>query len=162
LNVELEVDLPDQPGQLIKCLEPISTLGGNILRITHHRDRKRGQITPVSIHFEVENMDVLEQIRDAIEQQQGVHVVKWEQEFVGFKRVVLLIGHVFEKGITDIIIHMLEYGVLVNEVNARITRREDVSTVKFSILGDTEEKIHGALQKLHEICKEKDLFLIRS
>ncbi len=162
MKIELEVELTDKPGELVKCLEPISALGGNILQVIHHRSRSVGKgVTPVSIHFEVENIDVIEDIKNAIESQ-GVHVVKWAQEFVGFKHVVILIGHVFQKDITDTIIRLLDSGVLVNEVNAKITQKEEVSTVKFSIVGDTEQTIQEALNLCKEICKEKELFLIRS
>ena len=161
MKIELEVELTDKPGELVRCLEPISAQGGNILQVIHHRSRSVGKgIAPVSIHFEVENIDVIEDIKNAIEQQ-GVHVVKWEQEFVGFKKIVLLIGHVFQKDITDTIIRLLDSGVLVNEVNAKITQKEEVSTVKFSIVGDTEQKIQDAMNLCKDICKEKGLFLIR-
>ena len=161
MKIELEVELTDKPGELVKCLEPISAQGGNILQVIHSRSRSVGKgVAPVSIHFEIENIDVIEDIKNAIEKQ-GVHVVKWAQEFVGFKKIVLLIGHVFQKDITDTIVRLLDSGVLVNEVNAKITQKEEVSTVKFSIVGDTEQKIQEAMNLCKEICMEKGLFLIR-
>ncbi|MFX1518844.1 MAG: hypothetical protein ACFFCD_02820 [Promethearchaeota archaeon] len=161
MKIELEVELTDKPGELVRCLEPISAQGGNILQVIHHRSQSVGKgVAPVSIHFEVENIDVIKDIKNTIEKQ-GVHVVKWAQEFVGFKKIVLLIGHVFQKDITDTIIRLLDSGVLVNEVNAKITQKEEVSTVKFSIVGDTEQKIQDAMNLCKEICMEKGLFLIR-
>jgi len=161
LKIELEVELSDRPGELVRCLEPISALGGNILQVIHSRALSvRKGVAPVSIHFEIENIDVIEDIKLLMEKQ-GVHVVKWAQEFVGFKKIVLLIGHVFQKDITDTIIRLLDSGVLVNEVNAKITQKEEVSTVKFSIVGNTEQEIQQAMNLCKEICMEKGLFLIR-
>jgi len=39
----LIVELKDKPGQLIKTLEPISRLGGNVIGVVHKRDR----VTPL-------------------------------------------------------------------------------------------------------------------
>lgn len=161
MKIELEVELTDKPGELVRCLEPISALGGNILQVIHSRARSATKgVAPVSIHFEIENLDVVEDIKLLIEKQR-VRVIKWAQEFVGFKQVFILIGHVFQKDITDTIIRLLDSGVLVNEVNAKITQKEEVSTVKFSIVGNTEQEIQQAMNLCKEICMEKGLFLIR-
>jgi len=37
--VSIVVELKDQPGQLLKVLEPISRYGGNIISILHQRDK---------------------------------------------------------------------------------------------------------------------------
>ena len=57
--INLEVKLPDTPGNLIELIKPISENGGNIFGILHHHDKKVGNMIPVTVTFEL-NDEVLE------------------------------------------------------------------------------------------------------
>jgi ACT domain-containing protein len=40
MRISMDLELQDRPGQLIHVLTPVSNLGGNILSIVHHHDKK--------------------------------------------------------------------------------------------------------------------------
>ena len=53
MRINLVLELLDAPGQLVKVLEPISTVGANLVTIIHKRDYKNddGRV-PVQLTLE--------------------------------------------------------------------------------------------------------------
>ena len=51
--INLEVKLPDTPGNLVELIKPISNNGGNIFGILHHHDKIINNLIPVSVSFEL-------------------------------------------------------------------------------------------------------------
>ncbi|MEX2706138.1 MAG: ACT domain-containing protein [Candidatus Freyrarchaeum guaymaensis] len=161
MRMILEIELLDEPGQLVKALEPISSYGGNIREITHLRDRKRGNSIPVIITFDLEDKDKLESITQALKRQ-DIPVIRAEPVRSMFGKTVILVGHVFATNIKDTIDRILETQVIVKEVTARIKRPEEVSTVKFRIEAETEEKLEETVKTIRKVGEEKNLFVVWS
>ncbi len=159
--MRLEIELLDEPGQLIKALEPISNLGGNIREIAHLRDLKKGNKLPVIITFDLEKEEELENIKQAIKKQ-SVHIVRAEPIKSTCKKTVILVGHVFATNIKDTIDRILETQVVVKEVTARIKRPDEVSTVKFQIEAETEDKLDETVEIIKRVGAEKNLFVVWS
>ncbi|MFX0163208.1 MAG: hypothetical protein ACFE68_07775 [Candidatus Hodarchaeota archaeon] len=160
-NIRLEVELKDTPGQLLMALEPIARFGGNIRGIFHERERKMGDTLPVVFLFELEDLKNLRHIKSALEEK-GIKVVKSLKDAEIFKKIVLLIGHVFATNILDTLDRIMACGVRVREVSAMINRPEDPSTVKLFIEANEQQKLDIAMNELEKICEEKDLVLIKS
>ena len=59
MRINLVLELLDAPGQLVKVLEPISTVGANLVTIIHKRDYKNddGRV-PVQLTLEGEQEDL--------------------------------------------------------------------------------------------------------
>lgn len=161
MKIKLEIELLDEPGQLIKALEPVSNFGGNIREIEHLRDQKRGNILPVAITFDLDNEDDLNNIIQALNKQ-NIPVIRAEPIKTTSKKTVILVGHVFATNIKDTIDRILETQVVVKEVTARIKRPEEVSTVKFKIEAENEEKLEETIEIIRNIGAKKDLFVVWS
>ena len=59
MRINLVLELMDTPGQLVKALEPISSLGANLVTVIHKRDYKneKGNV-PVQLTIEGEHEDL--------------------------------------------------------------------------------------------------------
>jgi ACT domain-containing protein len=161
MKMKLEIELLDEPGQLIKAIEPVSNFGGNIREIEHLRDQKRENTLPVVITFDLDKEDELKNIIQALKKQ-NVSVIRAEPIRSMSKKTVILVGHVFATNIKDTIDRILETHVVVKEVTARIKRPEEVSTVKFKIEAENDEKLDETVEIIREIGAKKDLFVIWS
>lgn len=160
-NIRLELELKDTPGQLLMALEPIARFGGNIRGIYHERERKVVDSLPVVFLFELEDLKNLSRIKTALEDK-GIKVIKFLKDAEIFKKIVLLIGHVFATNIMDTLDRIMACGVRVREVYAMINRPEDPSTVRLFIEADEQKKLDITMEELEKICEEKNLMLIKS
>jgi ACT domain-containing protein len=160
----LEVKLPDTPGSLIELIKPISENSGNIFGILHHHDKKINNMIPVSITFELN-----EQLKDIslknIQLRLKEKNIKIDKITFGDKErhvMVIITGHVFDTDVVDTMHRLALKNIKVPELQAKFTNLTDVSNVKLKLdypeTMTEEELIH----ELEAICKEKNLFLIRS
>ena len=80
LNVEMELELADSPGQLMKILDPIGKNGGNIVNIIHIRDRIKDNYIPVIFNFDISNVNKLNLIKKEL-QELGVKIIRFESRY---------------------------------------------------------------------------------
>ncbi len=158
MRVKIKFNLVDEPGQLLKALRPIAEFGGNVREISHLREEKRGNMLPVAVTFDVKDLDQLFRIRDAVEAT-GIQVASIEPLMEFHRKVVIMVGHVFATNIKDTIDRVLERGVMVRRLVARIKSAEDVSTVKIVLEADSSEKLESTLRVLKKVAVEKNLFI---
>ena len=161
VKVDVEIELPDKPGQLVKVLEAIAKFGGNITSVYHHRERKRGDAIPISVGFEIQEPKRTNNILSAIKKQ-GFTITRAEFEQKTFDSTVILIGHVFTTGITDTINQIMATKAVVKKVDARIKGVKNVSSVKLTLQANSKEVMKRAIEVTSRICQEKDLRMIRS
>jgi ACT domain-containing protein len=96
----VRLELVDEPGELLRALEPISANGGNLLSIHH----ERGNITPrghIPVEVDLESPpdrfdDIVEALRDA-----GVNVIQAGAEHYGEELSVVLIGNLVETDLSE-------------------------------------------------------------
>ena len=161
----LECLLPDSPGTLIELIKPISNNHGNIYGILHFHDRKKENMIPVSINFEIPE-DLIETSLEKIKKELNEKNIQIEKLTVGEKEkrqlIVILTGHVFDTDIVDTIRRLASKNIKVPELQARFTEVSDVSNVKLKLVYPKSMTENDLLQEISSICKEKDLFLIRS
>jgi len=161
VKVDVEIELPDKPGQLVKVLEAIAKFGGNITSVYHHRERKRGDAVPISVGFEIQEQKRTNNILSSIKKQ-GFTITRAEFEQKTFDSTVILIGHVFTTGITDTINQIMATKAVVKKVDARIKGVKNVSSVKLTLQANSKEVMKRAIEVTSRICQEKDLRMIRS
>jgi ACT domain-containing protein len=162
--IYLEVKLPDIPGSLIELIKPVSQNGGNIYGVLHHHDKKINNMIPVDIWFELSEELIelsLENIKkDLIEK--SIQITKIS---LGSKKKVLtfiLIGHVFDTDITDTIKRLDSKNIKVLELHAKFTKVDEISSVIMKVeFPEVMTKLESIIE-IEKICKEKNLFLIRS
>ncbi len=162
--IYLEVKLPDIPGSLIELIRPISQYGGNIYGILHYHDKKINNMIPVDIWFELSEELIqvsLENIKkDLINKNIQINKIS-----VGSKNKVLtfiITGHVFDTDITDTIKRLDSKNIKVLDLHAKFTEVDEISSVMMKVEFPDVMKKFELINEIEKICKEKNLFLIRS
>ncbi len=87
---------------------------------------------------------------------------KTRQDLVIRDLVVILTGHVFDTDIVDTIKRLASKNIKVPELQAKFTEISEVSNVKLKLVYPESMTEHDLIQEISSICKEKDLFMIRS
>ncbi|ELY52916.1 hypothetical protein [Natronolimnohabitans innermongolicus] len=96
----VRLELVDEPGELLRALEPIAESGGNLLSIHH----ERGSMTPrghIPVEVDLESPperfdDIVDALRDA-----GVNVIQAGAEHYGEEISVVLVGDLVDTDLSD-------------------------------------------------------------
>ena len=156
----MDLELKDIPGQLVLALQPISELGGNIVSVTHRRERRtpRGLI-PVQIAFEIDEarVDILvKRLKD-----DGVVVAQIGRDRLRERAVVILVGHIVHSDIRDTIDQIDGTGYAeVNDLAMAMPGIEQYSSARLIISAMGKKELSDAMELLRNIAHEKDLLLI--
>ena len=158
MRINLVLELMDTPGQLVKALEPISSLGANLVTVIHKRDYKneKGNV-PVQLTIEGEHED-LKNVVNRFEEL-GFSIIELDGVVLKEKITTILFGHIVDQDLRDTM--------------DRINELEDVVIVAFDIKLNGEEKSTAVINieagvgrkqavfdKIAEIAEEKELLVI--
>ena len=162
--IYLEVKLPDIPGTLIEMIKPISQNGGNIYGILHNHDKKRKNMIPVNVWFELKEELVEVSIKNIQEKliEKNIEITKIS---IGPKikiSTIIISGHVFDTNITETINRLDSKNIKVIELQAKLSGMDKISDVKMKVEFPESMKKSELMREIENICKEKDLFLIKT
>jgi ACT domain-containing protein len=156
----VRLELVDEPGELLRALQPISEGGGNLLSIYH----ERGNLTPRG-HIPVE-VDIscaphrfetiVESLREA-----GVNVVQAGSERYDEELILLLVGHLVDTDLSDTLreIESCANASLTDFSLSAPRGRDETSSARLRL--KTRSGTNGdALVKLREIAEDKALHVI--
>lgn len=163
MRVKIEMELEDVPGQLVKVLDPISRLGGNIQSVVHERERKTplGRV-PVTVIFEVDQRAKFGRILGAI-REMGVRITRIGEREAMVKSDVVIIGHIIHTDIRDTIDRLNALrGVMVSDLSMAVGAPGEESVARMTIAADNEGRARAALSRLREIAARKKLLVIES
>lgn len=159
-NLTMVVELEDKPGQLIKVLEPISKLGGNVVSITHRRDEitPLGRI-PVRIAVQIDESKMDRLLREI--EERGVIVRSFNRVRHVVTLPLLLIGHIIHTDLRETVnaidktgfAEVVEMKIVMPELNKPSTAFIKVSAVN-------EEKLGESVKILKDVCKSKGIKVI--
>nr|WP_205254090.1 MULTISPECIES: amino acid-binding protein [Halostella] len=154
------MELVDEPGELLRALEPIAESGGNLLSIFHERGNltPRGHI-PVEVDIECPPDrfdDIVAALRDA-----GVNVIQAGAERYSEEVTVLLAGHIIDTDLSDSLNRIEECsGASVVDLSLSSPEgTDDVSSARIRLAvesGRTDE----ALSTVRTLADEKDLRVV--
>ncbi|MBC7100990.1 MAG: allosteric regulator of homoserine dehydrogenase [Methanobacteriales archaeon] len=156
MRMSLVLELQDVPGQLVAALEPIASVGANIVTIIHERDAKTGAFVPVQITIEGDEKTLDLAIKKLTEK--GIRII--EKDGIPLKEKVnaILVGKISEeelKGIVDNI-NTLE-GVKVADLSLKMSTT--TSTIKITM--EAEHKSLKLLEdEIHKIGAKEGLLVI--
>ena len=156
----IRLELVDEPGELLRALEPISEAGGNLMSIYH----ERGNVTPRG-HIPVEvdvscAPDRFERIVDSL-RAADVNVIQAGSERYDEELVVLLVGHIVETDLSDTL-QQVEACANASLTDLSLSAPHDAENSSSARLrlktksGATEE----TLSTLREIADGKELHVI--
>lgn len=156
----VRLELVDEPGELLRALEPIADNGGNLLSIYHERGNMtpRGRI-PVEIDLEA-NPRIFETIVDSL-REAGVNVVQAGTERYGEELTVLLVGHLIDTDLSDTLTRLENCAdASVDDISLSApegTEQPSTARLRLAARAGTTD---AALETLREIAEEKGLHLV--
>ncbi len=155
----LVVELEDKPGQLLRVLEPISKMGGNIVGIVHQRGRKTPlNRVPVEIALTIDEKkveDLIKRIRNL-----GIVVRSYNEVKLIETTSLLLIGHIIHTDLSDTIKRVDSENSEVVELHICMPEVKKPSTAIVTISAESSEELNKAISKLKRICREKGIVVI--
>ncbi|MFC4550703.1 MULTISPECIES: amino acid-binding protein [Halorussus] len=156
----VRLELVDEPGELLRALEPIAANRGNLLSVFHERGSltPRGHI-PVEVDFECppERFDVIvSALRDA-----GVNVIQSGAERYGEEVTVLLVGHLIETDLSGTLSRIQDdAGAAVEDVSLSATQGTDeVASARLRLAAETG-RTGAVLDAVRDVAAEKDLRVV--
>jgi ACT domain-containing protein len=156
----VRLELVDEPGELLRTLEPIAENGGNLLSIFHERGNltPRGHI-PVEVDLEAtpERFEtIVEALRSA-----GVNVIQAGAERYSEEVTVLLVGHLVETDLSDTLSRIDHCGAAsVADVSLTAPDGTDqVSAARIRLVAHAQGT-DEAMATVREVAAEKDLRLV--
>jgi len=158
MRINLVLELMDTPGQLVKALEPVGSLGANLVTVIHKRDYKneKGNV-PVQLTIEGEHEDLKKLVTRF--EELGFSIIEMDGVVLKEKITTIFHGHIVDQDLRDTM--------------DRINDLEDVEIVAFDIKLNGEEKStalinieagigrkQSVFDRIAEIAEEKDLLVI--
>lgn len=157
-TVRLELD--DEPGELLRALEPIAENGGNLLSIFHERGSvtPRGRI-PVEIDLECAPTQ-FDRIIDAL-RAQGINVIRAGTEHYDEQFSVILIGHLIDEDLSDTIeqIEDLSPASVVDLTLSGESNSNQVASGRFRLATETGRQ-EETLAVVRDIASQKHLRVV--
>jgi len=156
----VRLELVDEPGELLRALEPIADTGGNLLSIFH----ERGNLTPRG-HIPVE-VDIecapgrFDEIVAAL-RAEGVNVIQAGAERYSEALTLVLVGHLVDTDLSDTLRRIEECSAAsVSDVSLDAPEGTDqLSSARIRLAAETG-RVDDALATVHEVAEEKDLRVI--
>ena len=156
----LRLELEDEPGELVRSLEPIVDGGGNLLSIYHERGNMtpRGHV-PIEIDLETTS-DGFEKIVDSL-RDAGINVIRAGTERYSEGFTILLSGHIIDTDLSDTITRIQHTAsASVTDVSLSAPRGStEISSARIELAvetGATEQ----VLEDIRSIADEKELELV--
>jgi ACT domain-containing protein len=159
MRLNLVLELLDVPGQLLEVLEPIGSLGANIVTIIHQRDVKteRGTV-PVQITVEGDE-DTLKNVLAVLEDG-NILIMKVDGVVRKEKITTILIGNIVDQDVKDTVdqLNAVE-GIMVADLDLKMSDHPSESSAKIVIDAEYGKK-QEYIRKIKEIGKEKNFLVI--
>jgi ACT domain-containing protein len=158
MRLEVEVELPDVPGELSRVLDVVRDHGGNVLRVVHRRDEARGDRVPVEVALEVAP-EAADRLVDALADE--TQLLSSRGQALAHPFCFLLVGHVFEAGVRAVTDALFERGCRVHGVEAAIRSQDRPSAVLVDVSADDPATLEAALKDVEDLARDHDLTVLR-
>lgn len=156
----IRLELVDEPGELLRALEPIAANGGNLLSIHHERGSltPRGNI-PVEIDLSCPpgRLDVIvEALRE-----NGVAVMQTDARQYAERVTVVLIGHLIETDLSDTLSRIEACaGATVIDISLSAPNGTDEEASARLQLAARTGSVAAAVDRVRTVADTKDLRLV--
>lgn len=157
MRLELEVELPDRPGQLSGVLATVADHGANVVSVLHLHERARDGRVPVALTVEIPEAESLALV-DALSREHQVLSV--DQEGGPSRAQALLVGHAFEADLRAILEPVFDAGAEVAGVDARIEGRSEPSAVLVTLHAERAGQLEAGIEALRAEAGEAGLDVI--
>ncbi|MGZ4908165.1 MAG: amino acid-binding protein [Halobacteriota archaeon] len=160
MRISMDLELQDTPGQLIHVLAPVSELGGNIMSIVHHHDKKTFRNTvPVHVIFDIEELE-LEKLKKKLEER-GITIVRIGKMRLRARTHILLIGHIIHTDLRETVDHIDGTGFAeVQDLSLSMPAIDGPSSAVVTIMATGIGELRRALSMLRDVAEKKNLLMI--
>lgn len=160
MRISMDLELQDTPGQLIHVLAPISELGGNIMSIVHHHDKKTFRNTvPVYVVFDIEEPK-LEELKGKLEER-GITIVRIGKMRLRARTHIMLIGHIIHTDIRETVDHIDGTGFAeVQDLSLSMPAIHGPSSAVITIMATGMRELQRAIKMLRRVAEKKNLLMI--
>jgi len=159
MRITMDLELKDIPGQLVNALAPISDMGGNIVSVVHHHEKRtaRGAI-PIQVTFDTTGG--LEELKYSLESR-DIKIIRVNEARLLEQRTVILVGHIIHSDIRDTIDQIDSTGYAeVVDLAMSMPGINLKSSARIAISAAGKEEAKRAMDLLRKIAKNKDLLVI--
>jgi ACT domain-containing protein len=160
LQVSMTLEMKDAPGQLVAALKPISEVGGNINAVIHEREpTQASDMIDVEIMLELPD-GTLDRLVELIKNQ-GVNVLRINEERLLIRHSVILIGHLMHTDLSDTVDRIDTTGFAeVAELAMKMPAIDEPSSSMITIKTANVEDMKRALEILRDIAHQKNIHVI--
>ncbi|MDR0767948.1 MAG: amino acid-binding protein [Methanosarcinales archaeon] len=164
MKVTMDIELKDEPGQLISALEPVSSNKANLISVFHYH--KTGGMTKtgggkVQVQLVLDaKVPVIEKIKEDMEKA-GIRILRIGEEKYLETITVVMIGHVVNTDIRDTISRIDQTGIAeVTDMSLSMPEINKPTSAVITINAIGNDELKKVVALLKEIAKEKDLLLV--
>lgn len=161
MRVSMDIELKDEPGQLIMALEPVSKHKANLISVFHYHKTGSTGSSRVQVRLVIDaNSHIIHTIKEELEAS-GIRVLRIGEEKYLESITVLLLGHIIQSDLNDTISRIDSTGVAeVVEISLSMPEIAGPSSasLRISAVGRAEMEQTVALMKT--IAAEKELLLV--
>ena len=156
----VRLELVDEPGELLRALQPIAENGGNLLSIFHERGNltPRGHI-PVEVDLECPPQrfsTIVNALREA-----GVNVIQAGADHYREELVLLLVGDLIDTDLSDTL-SSLEANSAATVVDVALSAPEGVDGESSALLrlAAAPDRAHDAVEAVRSVVAAKGLRVV--
>ena len=160
MKLNIVVEIPDTPGQLINLLKPIGSKGANITSVIHDHELKTKRGT-LPIHLTLTgDKSVLNETIKSVEEE--FSIVKIDDELQKEKQLLIFLGDITTPNINDTIDRINAIpNVRVSDVNLKISDNNVEESVSKFIIETSSGNIDDAIKEITKISNDNNLVMIK-
>jgi len=164
MKVTMDIELKDEPGQLILALEPVSRNKANLISVFHYHKSKNtiktgGEKVQVQLVLDAKGC-VIAKIKEDMEKT-GIRILRIGEEKYRETITVVMIGHVVNTDIRDTISRIDKTGIAeVVDMSLSMPDITKPTSAALKINAVGKEELKRTIRILKDIAKEKELLLV--
>ncbi|MDV0445666.1 hypothetical protein MmiAt1_12580 [Methanimicrococcus sp. At1] len=164
MKVTMDIELKDEPGQLIAALEPVSNNRANLISVFHYHKTNsttKSGSGKVQVQLVLDaKSPVIQKIKEDMEKT-GIRILRIGEEKYREMITVIMIGHVVNTDIRDTISRIDETGIAeVTDMSLSMPEIDEPTSAAITVSVIGKDELKKVIALLKEITKEKDLLLV--
>lgn len=164
MKVTMDIELRDEPGQLILALEPVSRNQANLISVFHyHKTNGTGKAGGDKVQVQLvldAKSPVITRIKEEMERT-GIRVLRIGEEKYRETITVIMIGHVVNTDIRDTVNRIDETGIAeVVDMSLSMPEINEPTSAAITINAIGKEELKRVIALLKEITHEKHLLMV--
>jgi ACT-domain-containing protein, predicted allosteric regulator of homoserine dehydrogenase len=164
MKVTMDIELKDEPGQLISALEPVSHNKANLISVFHyHKSNATGKQGSGKVQVQLvldAKSPVIDKIKEDMEKA-GIRILRIGEEKYRETITVLMLGHVVNTDIRDTISRIDETGIAeVVDMSLSMPEIDKPTSSALTINAIGKEELKKVISLLKEMAEEKQLLLV--